>query len=107
MDFGLDAAAARSNDNHASVLGRRIIGLVSRMIVMNDRVPIQEFSKVPSMQEKDDIFGNLVPTTERGNLDTTIPKLSLIFSDRIRVRHFSSHLSQTIFSASLRIRDSH
>ena len=33
VDFGLDAAAARSDEQYSSILGGRIIGLVSRMII--------------------------------------------------------------------------
>ena len=74
VDFGLDAAAARSDEHHTNVLGGRIIGLVSRMIMMNEGVKIQDFSKHQNLQEKD---GNADPMKiPKQTLDKSIPILS-------------------------------
>lgn len=75
VDFGLDAAAARSDEPYSSILGGRIIGLVSRMIMINDGVKIQDFSKHHSLQEKHrNADRNVI---QHQNLDKTIPKLSV------------------------------
>lgn len=74
VDFGLDAAAARNDESNSSVMGGRIIGLVSRLVMMEDGVQIKDFSKNPSMQE-DNSFGKTL-IAERKDLDKSIPKLS-------------------------------
>lgn len=74
VDFGLDAAAARNDESHSSVMGGRIIGLVSRLVMMEDGVQIKDFSKNPNIQESGSFGKTLV--AERKDLDKSIPKLS-------------------------------
>ncbi len=78
VDFGLDAAAARNDETNSRVMGGRIIGLVSRMIMVQDGHGV--YGRDSGIQKKPSIQGEKlsgIPSlAARKNLDMSIPKLS-------------------------------